>query len=402
MITGLEEAETHQLAKTHRCAEPGCNARLSVAWGGFWGIDHSILRCGRDAAHKAIKPYFASEREIRMVNASSSSLVKYETAMGPVEISVEAIRQYLCPIATIEEAYVFLQKCRFQRLNPFLGEAYLVVYKETNTSPRRAQMIIGKEAHTRRAERHPDYLGMEAGLIISREGSIEQVSGAFLAPGDQLLGGWCRVVRKGKEKSYISVTLKEYDTGYRQWKQMPATMIRKVAVVQALREAFPNEMAGLQGSEEFALAEEERQVIEGQLARGQTTRVTLPAGESGPVEDLVHTVTLGVDDPFPGHLPQKARDLERDIDELFPGDTMAAQEEPAGIAEAFDPETAPPPPLPASINARTHFEAVLKERGWDLARLQADVLHVPLDHYLRSHKLDEAYQLFRKHLASGT
>ncbi len=101
-----------------------------------------------------------------MANADSTSLVKYETPMGEVELSVEAIRLYLSPKATVVEAYIFLQKCRFQRLNPFLGEAYLVIYEQTQTSPRGAQMMVGKEAHTRRAERHPDYQGMEAGVIV--------------------------------------------------------------------------------------------------------------------------------------------------------------------------------------------------------------------------------------------
>jgi phage recombination protein Bet len=255
-----------------------------------------------------------------------------------------------------------------------MGEAYLVIYEQTDRSRRTAAMIIGKEAHTRRAERHPDYLGMEAGLIVQREGGIEQVKGAFLAPGDQLLGGWCQVRRKGRElPDFISVSLKEYDNGRRQWKQMPGTMIRKVAVVQALREAFPNEMAGLQGGDEFILPEEYSQVVEGQLAE-------IPVAPTAPRVD---------------------RDLERDIDDLFPGPTMPSPEEaewpPPEPDEVFDPATAPPPPLPEHVSAMTHFEAVLKDNGWDVARLQNELLNVPLANYLRTHKLDEAYQLVRQH-----
>ena len=205
-----------------------------------------------------------------MANDGSTSLVKYDTPMGPVELSVEAIRLYLCPKATVEEAYIFLQKCRFQQLNPFMGEAYLVVYD--GQQGRSTSMIIGKEAHTRRAERHPDYLGMEAGLIVSRGNEVKEVPGAFMVPGDKLLGGWAKVRRKGKDPTFISVSLSEYDNTRRQWKQMPATMIRKVAVVQALREAFPNDMAGLQGGGEFDLAEE-RQVVEGEVVDRRTGEI---------------------------------------------------------------------------------------------------------------------------------
>ena len=40
-----------------------------------------------------------------------------------------------------------------------------------------------------------------------------------------------------------------------QWKSKPATMIRKVAVVQALREAFPEDFGGLYSEEELSQAE---------------------------------------------------------------------------------------------------------------------------------------------------
>jgi phage recombination protein Bet len=329
VITHIEEPEARRLVKSHRCAEPGCSGRLSVAWGGYWGLDRYILRCGVDAGHKAIKPniwtrkgYHPEKGWIDVTSEGSSTLVKYETFLGPVELSVEAIRLYLCPKATPEEAFIFLQKCRFQKLNPFLGEAYLVVYD--GQQGRSTSMIIGKEAHTRRAERHPDYLGMEAGLIIQLDGQLKEVSGAFLAPGAELLGGWCKVLRKGKEPSFISVSLKEYDKGRNLWRTMPATMIRKVAVVQALREAFPSDMAGLQGSGEFDLAEEERQVVEGQVVQkpGDFVRGSGLTDEELAAErrsDYPNAPYRDADDLFPGDAPvtpDAAIPWENDVEQL--------------------------------------------------------------------------------------
>ena len=341
----------------------------------MWGV-----RCTRNETHKGTKPYFASEREIGMVNADSTSLVKYETPMGEVELSVEAIRLYLSPKATVAEAYMFLQKCRFQRLNPFLGEAYLVIYEQTERSPRTAAMMIGKEAHTRRAERHPDYQGMQAGVMVRRGAEIHEAPGAFVMPGDVLLGGWCKVLRKGKEPTFIAVSLQEYDNGRRQWKQMPATMIRKVAVVQALREAFPNEMAGLQGGDEFALAEDQPGVIEGEIVNpGKSAEVIDPA-------------------PAP---PAENRDLERDIADLYPDTSPAPGPVTSTTGEVFDPETAPPPPLPGTIHSQSHFEQVLKDEGWNVARLELQVLNMALDRYIREgHKLQDAYLAWRKHMAN--
>ena len=48
----------------------------------------------------------------------------------------------------------------------------------------------------------------------------------------------------------------------------------------------------------------------------------------------------------------------------------------------------------------THLEAVLRDQGWDVARLQADVLKMPLPTYLRTHSVDEAYQAFRRVVAN--
>ena len=42
-----------------------------------------------------------------------------------------------------------------------------------------------------------------------------------------------------------------------QWSKKPATMIRKVAAVQALREAFPQSFAGMYVAEEMGTAEPE-------------------------------------------------------------------------------------------------------------------------------------------------
>ena len=77
------------------------------------------------------------------------------------------------------------------------------------------------------------------------------------------------------------------------------------------------------------------------------------------------------------------------------------QQAPPAAEAPFDPETEPPLPLPAQVHSQTHFEAVLKERGWDISRFQNEVLNVPLAQYLRSHTLDQTYQLFRQHVERG-
>lgn len=172
------------------------------------------------------------------------------------DLSVDIIKKYICKEATEQEAFFFLQLCKAQNLNPFLREAYLIKY---GSEP--ATMVTGKETFTKRAEAHPQFNGFKAGIIINSNKQIQYREGAFIQVGEMLLGGWAETFRKDKDHSFrAEVTLSEYEgkkkdgTITRQWKDRPATMIRKVALVQSLREAFPDEFGGMYAEEESVSA----------------------------------------------------------------------------------------------------------------------------------------------------
>ncbi len=179
-----------------------------------------------------------------------NEIVKFKADSGAmVEITHDDVVQYLCPTATVQEVGLFLQLCQAQRLNPWIGEAYLVKYGDNP-----AQMQVGKEAFTKRAAANPDYEGFEAGITYADASAhIRQREGSAYYPsvGERLVGGWCRVFVKGKKPFYDEVALQEYNTGKSLWKSKPATMIRKVALVHCLREAFPDDFAGLYSEEEM-------------------------------------------------------------------------------------------------------------------------------------------------------
>jgi phage recombination protein Bet len=175
-----------------------------------------------------------------------------------LEITESMVRSYICPQASRGEIFMFLQLCQAQNLNPFIGEAYLIKYGSD------VQMVVGKETFMKRAENNPAFQGFEAGIIVrkvnDKEFSVEYREGAFYIPShEKLLGGWAEVRRKDREKPIrIEIPLQEYQKRNRegrvikQWATMPATMIRKVALVQALREAFPNSLGGCYIAEEIA------------------------------------------------------------------------------------------------------------------------------------------------------
>lgn len=163
------------------------------------------------------------------------------------DLTNDNVRKYICPTATDNELFMFLKLCEARNLNPFIKEAYLVKY---NNSP--ATLIVGKDAFTKKAEDHPAFDGFEAGIIIKTDNGLVYREGQFVDKGEHLVGGWASVARSDRKIPFRSeVSMTEYNTGKSSWAKIPATMIRKVALVQALREAFPSDLGGCYDSAEM-------------------------------------------------------------------------------------------------------------------------------------------------------
>lgn len=175
--------------------------------------------------------------------------VEFEVNGEPVKLSGNTIKEYLVNgggNVSDQEVVMFMNLCKFQKLNPFLKEAYLIKF---GTQP--AQIIVSKEAFMKRAEAHAQYDGLEAGVIVERDQQLVEVEGAVMLNGDKLIGGWAKVYREDRSRPVISkISLKEFSKGQSTWNQMPLTMIRKTAIVNALREAFPESLGAMYTEEE--------------------------------------------------------------------------------------------------------------------------------------------------------
>lgn len=199
---------------------------------------------------------------------NNTQLVEYEANGEMIQISPSMVRQYLVSgggNVSDGEVVMFMSLCRYQHLNPFLKEAYLIKYG--NNDP--ATIVTGKDVFTKRADANPNYKGKKAGVVVLKsDGNVEEREGTMVLPGEKLLGGWARIFIKDKEPEYQSVSFDEYAGRKKdgslnsQWSKKPATMIRKVALVQALREAFPDRFQGLYASEEMATVNDVAQDIE--------------------------------------------------------------------------------------------------------------------------------------------
>lgn len=187
-------------------------------------------------------------------------LAEFKLDGGQV-LTADTVRNYLTSgdgKVSDQEVIMFVELCKAQNLNPFVRDAYLI--KMGDNYP--AQIVIGKDVFIKRASANPNFNGMKAGIVVlDKDGQIQEREGALKLPGEQLVGGWCEVYLKDKDyptKSLVSFeeyAQKNKKTGQlnSMWSSKGATMIRKVAQSQALREAFPNELRGLYQQEEMGV-----------------------------------------------------------------------------------------------------------------------------------------------------
>ncbi|MEG2789123.1 MAG: phage recombination protein Bet [Romboutsia sp.] len=187
---------------------------------------------------------------IQASKQSALALAEFQTETGQV-LTADTVKNYLVSgngSVTDQEVLMFIELCKAQHLNPFIREAYLIKF---GSSP--ANIVVGKDVFVKRAYRNPNYNGMKAGIVVSmKNGEIKEREGSLKAPGEELIGGWCEVYLKDKSYPIKSlVSLEEYSKSQATWKQMPMVMIRKCAIVTALREAFPEDLAGMYDSAEM-------------------------------------------------------------------------------------------------------------------------------------------------------
>lgn len=146
---------------------------------------------------------------------------------------------------------VFMAKCQARGLNPLAGDCYMTTYK-SKTGKVNTSVIVSKDYYLRTAYSQPTYRGFRAGIIVASNGQLVYREGAMLIKGEQLLGGWAEVHDERLENPVREeVGYEEYDTGRSLWADKPATMCRKVALVQALREAYPGAYGGIYDASEL-------------------------------------------------------------------------------------------------------------------------------------------------------
>jgi hypothetical protein len=139
----------------------------------------------------------------------------------PEQISIADVKKYIAPNATDKELFMFMGICKSYGLNPLKREIHFVKYGNVAAS-----IIVGYEIYLKRAER--------TGKLDGWKCWIE---------GDKAV-----IEIKRKDQSIPirwEVDRKEFDKAQSTWKTMPNFMLKKVAIAQGFRLAFPDELGGL-------------------------------------------------------------------------------------------------------------------------------------------------------------
>lgn len=185
-------------------------------------------------------------------------MVTFDVDGEQVKLSQKICQDYIVSGSgelTIQEFKFFTTLCKKMRLNPFAKDCYIMKYR--NDQP--ATIITSKDVIFRRAMSHPDFDGLENGVIVQKsDGKLEERLGGFVAPDENLVGAWARAYRKNiSHPYYISVSLEEViqrkkdGAANSMWATKPAMMSIKVASVRALREMFTEDLQGLYDADEI-------------------------------------------------------------------------------------------------------------------------------------------------------
>lgn len=191
-----------------------------------------------------------------------------------VKLSLSIIKNYIATqtrdgdLPDDRNCMKFMMLCRSRRLNPWEGDAFLIGFKKRDTGVVEWSLVTSVIAFQKRSEIHPDYDGIESGVIVRlgadeierkggaeilhKKGEIFEREGDFTLTTDELLGGWSAVHFKNrkipcKRKSRLDT----YKKGFGVWLNDPAGMICKVAECQALRDSFPTVLGGMYLREEI-------------------------------------------------------------------------------------------------------------------------------------------------------
>ena len=210
---------------------------------------------------KAQAPKPTVKKQTLAVKEQNDTPVSYTDIDGhQVELSQYLVNNFIAPGSNFSqtECWALINLSKARGLNPIARDCYYISYDG------KPQVIISKDYYTKRANKNPNYLGKQNGIVIlNRKGEVEMREGTIKLSDEELLGGWCKVFMKNLSYPvFVTASLDEYAKKKdgklaATWASKTNVMIEKVAIVRALKEAMTEDFGGPYSAEEFGYTEEE-------------------------------------------------------------------------------------------------------------------------------------------------
>ncbi len=204
--------------------------------------------------------------ESKAIVATNERLVEF-TPLGctdKIKLSVKIVQNLVAvptrsgKTCSERDALKFIMLCSARKLNPFEGDAFLIGYDGANGPE--FSLITAHQALLKRAEVHPEFDGMESGVIVASGEFTKDLEGDFHTEEQTLVGAWARVFFKTRKypstdrialRNFIKTNSKGEPTKF--WRENPSGQLVKCAEASALRKAFPTMCGGMYLREEISL-----------------------------------------------------------------------------------------------------------------------------------------------------
>jgi phage recombination protein Bet len=284
-----------------------------------------------------------------------------QAAPAKVEIDETKIQEYirvsgLDAELTDNEKRQFVHFCVSYQLDPFKGEVHCSVYGQGEY--RNMSLIVGFLTYVKRAELSGRLDGWSADIEGTGE-DTEAVVTIWRKDWSHEFRHrvhWKEAVQRKRDGSLTSF-----------WKKMPRYLLKKTAIAQAFRLAFPAELAGM-GYDEAELPEEMTQPVP---ASGQNRPAEVPtkAPTKAPAERTSAQEKSQSDRqtiPFPAmrtngeKMPDETATLERAIRTMLKTNGMSF---PRAHADWIKRELAKKPSVPRLEQIIEHMQSILGDNG---------------------------------------
>lgn len=199
---------------------------------------------------------------------------------------IDLIKNTVAVDATDAELGLFLYQAKAIKLDPLLRQIHLVKRKAKRDGRwvDVATIQTGIDGFRCIAERQDDYMpGPEPTYEVDHEGKL--ISATATAIKIKIGKEW-EIKATAFYDEYVQIV---NSTGLpnSMWKKMPKTMLAKCAESLALRKGWPDVLSGIHTDEEMQQADNEIEVIEGEVVEGKLLNESKAEGEGSKIAVIV-------------------------------------------------------------------------------------------------------------------